>query len=56
MKKAFRLSWILSLVMTLTGSIVIPAVAHLDAEVQNLLYRIGSMPLMFLVALYVYRD
>ena len=44
----------LSAMMTITGMYLIPAVAHLDPEWQNMIYRVMSMPLFFVAALIVY--
>jgi len=40
--------------MTLTGSILIPIVQTFDPTMQNIIYRILSLPLMVAVAYGIY--
>jgi hypothetical protein len=54
MRKAIRLALTLSAIMTATGSILIPIVQTLDPLMQNIIYRILSLPLMVAVAYGVY--
>jgi len=54
MRKAIRLALTLSAIMTLTGSILIPIVQTFDPTMQNIIYRILSLPLMVAVAYGIY--
>jgi len=54
MRKAIRLALTLSAIMTVTGSVLIPIVQSLDPIMQNIIYRILSLPLMAVVAYGVY--
>jgi uncharacterized protein YqhQ len=54
MRKAIKLSITLSAIMTLTGSILIPLVQTFDPVMQNIIYRILSLPLMVVVAYGIY--
>jgi hypothetical protein len=54
MRKAIKLALTLSAIMTLTGSILIPIVQTFDPVMQNIIYRILSLPLMVAVAYGIY--
>jgi hypothetical protein len=54
MKKHVIFAIVLTLLLTISGVVIIPAAQHFDTAIQNLIYALGRVPLILGASLAFY--